>query len=380
MLFLIGIVFRLFGSPNDVVVVFRKSLVDARAGMSFAQNRHAFGSLNDAFERPPRAGDLSLLNDHSHAVFEVVFDGRMIVSLVFNRANGTSADALAPNRPVVLRPAADVDVVNHPVDNRAARHPRKAVEIEKLVLQSRFVGIVIVRDFFLAAIDENAGDVADSAVVNLVDAVFCAEVFAVVEPRHDFEPLFLGDFPRLGYVLDAGRVDGERLFQKDVNSPFDRVTEMNVTKRRRRGQNNDVSGIEGVDTRLVPVQAVESGDRVRVIVFQSVRASVFYALKQTFRFELERVRHGNQLNGAFGIESLQQRARPAASAADNADVYSVVFSRMNGGNGKRGRDCRSSCGSFKELTAGCRHGKFSGGLKKNSFRIALVAKQLTTLL
>ena len=223
----------------------------------------------------------------------------MVVSLVFNRANGTSADALAPNRPVVLRPAADVDVVNHPVDNRASRHPRKAVEIEQLILQRRFVGIVIVRNLFLAAVNENTGDVADSSVVNLIDAVFGAEVLAVVQPRHDFKPLFLGDFPRPGNVLDAGRVDCKRFFQKDVNSPFDRVTEMNVTKRRRRCQNNDVAGIEGVNARFVSVQAVKSGDCVGVFIFQSVRAGVHNALKQTFRFELERVRHGNQLNGSF---------------------------------------------------------------------------------
>ena len=277
----------------------------------------------------------------------------MVVSLVFDLSDGSPADALAPNRPVVLRPAADVNVVNHPVDNRAARHPRKAVEIEKLILQRRFIGIVMVRDFFLAAIDENAGDVADCAVMNLVDAVFGSEVLAVVETGHDLQPLFLGDFPRLGNVLDAGRVDGKRLFQKDVNSPFDCVTKMNVTKRRRRGQNNDVSGIEGVDARLVSVQAVESGNSVGVFVFQSVRTGVYNALKQTFRFELERVSHGNQLVGSFCIESLQQRARPSASAADNADVYGVVFSRMNGGDSKRRRDCRGGSGSFKELTAGC---------------------------
>ena len=91
--------------------------------MPFAEDGRALRAVDHVAEEAPAAVHVPALGEQPRAVGEGVFDGVVVEQLIGLGADLAAALPLGRDRPGVLDPAADVEVVDQPVEEEAAVEP-----------------------------------------------------------------------------------------------------------------------------------------------------------------------------------------------------------------------------------------------------------------
>jgi hypothetical protein len=121
--------------------------------------------VDDVAEEAPAVVDVPALGEQARPIRKVVLDRVVVEKLVGIRAGLAAALALGLDRPSVLAPAADIEIVNQPVQEEAAIEPGEAMEA---VISGQFalaVALVGEGDNAVLAIGPAGDEIADAALV-----------------------------------------------------------------------------------------------------------------------------------------------------------------------------------------------------------------------
>src|SRR5690606_5270863 len=165
----------------------------------------------------------------------------------------------------------------------------------------------------------NGDDVADRAVLDLLDRVTHAQVIAPAQTTNDAEVLFL----RLGggfqHAADARRVDGDRLFAEDVLAAFNRRLEVGRAEVGRAAQQHHI-GIGG-NRLLIGVEA----DEALVVGDGELLAELFTEIAlRAFDGIGESIGQNGQANIRFGVHRVDRSAATTATATHQSDLKNVA--------------------------------------------------------
>ena len=207
----------------------------------------SMGAFCDVVEA---AWDLAVLDEHAGAVGVFVFDGEVIEDASgffpfthFGAGHAHGADGVS-----VLDPVDDVDVMKAHIDVDVAALPGEVELVVELVLEFVPFGAAWEHGSGGAHVPEGARvvELADGSVLDPFDGFEVTEFVTALEADTDFEVLFLGVFCCSENAPDSDGIEGDRFFHEDVFSLFDGFLEHGGAEGARGGEDDDVTGGDGL--------------------------------------------------------------------------------------------------------------------------------------
>ncbi len=229
-------------------------------------------------------------------------------------------------------PAALVDVVDVEVAEQAPAGPEEAVELLHLVHQLADLAVVgpreAVGDRAVHAVAAHGDDVADLAELDALEEFAARVAVAAHQPHAYLEVLVDRLIRQREHLARARPVHRDGLFHEDVEALVNSVFEVNPAKRRGRGQDHDVAGLEAIHRLLVAVEADETpfGWDVHVIAEALLHAVIVH-----LEIGVEDVGHRDQLDRAAGGRKRVEHRSPAApAAADQCQADRFIAGGVDG--------------------------------------------------
>ena len=299
----------------------------------------ALGAVGEFADRVPRAGLVAGLAEHLRAVGigeldEVMVEDVAVVAAVHAAAHAVGLDRVGLLRVAVLahHPVGDVDVVDVLLDDVVAVQPQETAPVANL--EFHFLGIVLRARAEIAGaaartvpVDAQELDVAELALVDLLDALDVAGLVVPLQADDDLQALLIGQLVRLDQLAVARRVGAAGLLHEDVLAGLDRRGVLQGPETGRRAHDDHVDA--AVDGLLVGVQADED-PLVRDVDLG--RPFPLEVIERLARAVLEGVGHGDQLHrlteNLRRIQAVVGRAGAASAAADQGDLEQVAAGGM----------------------------------------------------
>lgn len=345
---LVGVAFRLWVSPQHVLLVFALALVDTALGWRVTAGRdgtEALAAVSVAGELVLATCHRTTIEEHVAAVSKRVFDGVVVEVLVDHVATEvTATGGLCLDGPSVLHPAAFVDVVDVEVAVQTARSPHEAVEALDLVHQFADAVRLLWRegraDRAVHTISTQRDDVTDFAVLDTVEQFATSIAVTAHQTDGDLEVFLDGLFAQGQHLASARTVDGDGLFHERVDSLFNRIGELHPAESRRGCEDHHVARAETVHGLLVTFEANELAVVWNVDGVWELALEALVAGLQTV---IKHVSHSDELDGAaLGGESIGSSTGTTTTATDECDLDRVVFRSVNGWDAYAGQSGSSN--------------------------------------
>ena len=302
--------------------------------------------------KAPATGDVAALDEHPRAVGKRVFHGIMVEHLIGLGADLTPPLPLGRHRPGVLYPAANVNVMDQPVQKEAPIEPGVTGVVADLVGQLAHAGRLRRKaGRVVLAIGPGGNDLADGAVVDAANRLLQRRIVATHQAAGDFEVLLGRCLARLEHAANARPIHGERLLHEHVATLGHGVFDMHRAER--------PAAWPAGPGRPAPWHRWPSGSRpCRGIAAPGSRRLFAELFREGFAAGLEAVLedvgHGPELRRPLRGKRVGGGARAAAAAADQGDLDGIVLSRVAARRIalEQGRAGQRRAGSLQELAAG----------------------------
>ena len=216
-------------------------------------------------------------------------------------------------------PAGAIQVVHEGLRHVVAGEPMKVVLVAGLELDFGKTGRARIQHVGRAQeVLLDGDDFADGSVVDALDGFAVAGVVAALQARHDREPFLTSRLARFADHLDAGRVDGVRLFDEHVLAGLDRGLHMQRVELGGVGNQHDVAALDDL------LVSVETGETV-VVIHRHLFGLPLFQFAELLLYPLhQHVAHCDQANTAIGGRRIQDGFISPPSATDQADADRVT--------------------------------------------------------
>ena len=182
------------------------------------------------------------------------------------------------------------------------------------------------------AIGAHGDDVADLAVLDALGEILAHPAVTAHQAHAHLEVLGIRLLGEVEHPPRRRSIDRHRLLHEHVQALLDGVGELDPAERRRRREDHDVPGLQGVHRLLVPIEP----DELPVVRdVHLVRVLALQALVGGLQAVLEHVGHRHELHGAAVLHAhgVVGGARPAPARAHQRDVDGVALGPMHVGDG-----------------------------------------------
>ena len=202
------------------------------------------------------------------------------------------------------------------------------------------------------AIGPQRDDVADLAALDAVEQLLAGLAVPAHQADADLQVLLDRLLGQRQHLPRGRAVDGDRLLHEDVQALLDRVGEVDPAEGRRRGEDDDVAGLQAVHRLLVAVEA----DELLVFLDQQLVAAAELLVElvvAVLELGVEDVGHGDELDrAARGVQGVGGGAGAAAAAADQGDLDRVALAGVDEGHRglREGRGGRDDAAGLEEVT------------------------------
>ena len=247
--------------------------------------------------------------------------------------------------------------MNVKVTEQSTAGPDEAVESLNLVHHLLFFRWLPLRkcgrDRTMHAISTHVDDVSDFSVQNPLMQFLTSATMTDHQANSALQILLICKFGEFKHLSSTRTICDDRLFHEDIQTLFNGVLVMHPSKRERRGQNHNVTGIQHIHGLLISVESkilVVDGYIDFLFVFLELLIDRVVA---SLQFVLKDVGHGHQFGFCSRrIQSVRRRTRPSTTTTDQCQLHriDVRLFCMNVGNDHGSQRGRCRC-RLNKLTA-----------------------------
>ena len=305
------------------------------------------------------AGDLPAHAHDPRAVGVLIFDGEVIEDIAvlglgpdLTASHSGAFDGMGTDGPVD-----DIQVVDVLLDDMVARQPGVEQPVTDLPLHVRPFLCLVAHPVCHSRLNPESAhvpvalsgdDVSDIAVVDTFQNFQIVLLVTALGSRDNAQILFFSQFGAGDHRTDTGRIDGNRLFHKDVLSGFDGGFQVPGPEMRR-GRHDD-----HVDVRRKNMFKGIKSLKHRVLCHGQIALGQLFLQTIVGLFQMipEQIPHGRDHDIGGRFHTVNGRPCPAAAAADHPDPDAArlrpVQQSGSGNGGGQGGGRRN----LDELTAG----------------------------